>query len=76
MVVSDIKVTLSIALSFSTALFAHALPLILSILAVSVFKRPPIRKSSSARITLAPELAAVSAADRPVAPAPIINISQ
>ena len=60
MVVSDINVTLSIALNLSTVFFAHSLPFLPSILTVSEFKRPPIKKSSSAKITFAPELAAES----------------
>ena len=76
MVVSDINVTLSIALNLSTVFFAHSLPFLPSILTVSEFKRPPIKKSSSAKITFAPELAAESAADKPEAPAPMIRMSQ
>ena len=75
-VVSDINVTFSIALKAATVSFAHLLPDIPLIFKDSVLSLPPIKKSSSASITFAPELAAVIAADKPVAPAPIIRISQ
>ena len=73
---SDINVTFSIALKAATVSFAHLLPDIPLIFKDSVLSLPPIKKSSSASITFAPELAAVIAADKPVAPAPIIRISQ
>ncbi len=64
------------SLNLATTLRAHSLPKTPLIFRVSLFNLPPIKKSSSARITFAPELAAVNAADSPEAPAPMMRISQ